>query len=35
MREMFYRKVEEASEIISRIGKDTWVRAIRESREER
>jgi hypothetical protein len=29
MKEMFYRKVEEASEIISGVGKDTWVRAIR------
>jgi antitoxin component of RelBE/YafQ-DinJ toxin-antitoxin module len=35
MREMFYRKVEEASEIISGVGKDAWVRAIREGREER
>jgi antitoxin component of RelBE/YafQ-DinJ toxin-antitoxin module len=35
MKEMFYRKVEEASEIISGVGKDTWVRAIREGREER
>jgi len=35
MREMFYRKVEEASGIISGVGKDAWVRAIREGREER
>ncbi len=30
-----YGKVERASEIIRRVGKEAWVRAIRESREER
>jgi hypothetical protein len=35
MREVFYKKVEEAGGIISGIGKDAWVRAIREGREER
>jgi antitoxin component of RelBE/YafQ-DinJ toxin-antitoxin module len=35
MKEIFYKKVEEASEIISGVGKDAWVRAIREGREER
>lgn len=30
-----YRKMERASEIIRRVGKDAWIKAIRESREER
>jgi len=30
-----YEKVEKASEIIMRVGKEAWVKAIRESREER
>jgi len=29
-----YGKVERASEIISRVGREAWVKAIRESREE-
>ncbi|MCX8182733.1 MAG: hypothetical protein N3D12_06405 [Candidatus Methanomethyliaceae archaeon] len=35
MREALYQKVEVASGIISRIEKDSWVKAIRESRETR
>ena len=35
MRELLYKKVEEASGIISGVGKDAWVKAIREGREER
>jgi len=34
-REELYRKVEAASRIISRVGMEGWVRAIRESRDER
>ena len=34
MRELLYKKVEEASGIILRVGKDAWVKTIRESREE-
>ena len=30
-----YRKVERASEIIRRVGRDAWIKAIRESRDER
>ena len=30
-----YEKVERASKVILRVGKDAWIRAIRESREER
>ena len=30
-----YGKVERASEIITRVGREAWVKAIRESREER
>ena len=29
-----YGKVERASEIISRVGREAWVKAVRESREE-
>ena len=35
MKELLYKKVEEASGIILRVGKDVWVKTIRESREER
>jgi len=30
-----YGKVERASEIIRRVGRDAWINAIRESRDER
>ena len=30
-----YGKVEKASEIIRRVGRDAWIKAIRESRDER
>jgi len=30
-----YRKVEKASEIIRRVGRDAWIKAIRESRDEK
>lgn len=30
-----YEKVERASQIITRVGRDAWIKAIRESREER
>jgi len=29
------RKVERASEIIRKVGRDSWIKAIRESRDER
>lgn len=35
MKELLRKKVEEASQIISRVGKEEWIKAIRESREER
>jgi antitoxin CcdA len=35
MLEELYRKVEAASQIVSRVGIGEWVKAIRESREER
>lgn len=35
MRQRLYRKVEEASEIIRRVGREAWVKTIRESRDER
>jgi antitoxin CcdA len=34
-REELYRKVEAASQVISKVGMEGWVRAIRESRDER
>ena len=30
-----YEKVERASEIIRRVGRDAWIKAIRESRDEK
>ena len=30
-----YEKMDRASKVILRIGKDAWIRAIKESREER
>lgn len=33
-RKMLYEKVERASLIISRVGREAWVRAVRESRDE-
>lgn len=34
-REKLLEKVEEAGEIIERAGAESWIKAIRESREER
>ena len=34
-KELLCKKADEASKIISKVGKDEWVKAIRESREER
>ena len=34
-RRIIYKKIERASLIISRVGKDAWTRAIRESRDQR
>lgn len=33
-REELYKKVEGASRVISKAGRENWVRAIRESRDE-
>ena len=30
-----YRKAKKASEIIRKVGRESWIKAIRESREER
>ena len=35
LRLQLYRKVERAGEIIRRVGREEWVRAVRESRDER
>ncbi|MEM2104440.1 MAG: hypothetical protein QW717_06085 [Candidatus Bathyarchaeia archaeon] len=35
MKQRLCKKVEEASGIIKKIGKETWIKTIRESREER
>jgi len=35
MKQRLYKKVEEASKIILKVSKEAWVRAVRESREER
>ena len=35
MRLQLYRKVEKASEIIRRVGREAWIKAIREGREQR
>ena len=35
MKQQLYKKAEKASRIISKVGKDAWTRAIRESREHR
>ncbi len=35
LRLQLYKKVERAGEIIRRVGREEWVRAVRESREER
>ncbi|MCP8313134.1 MAG: hypothetical protein H3Z53_02015 [archaeon] len=35
MKQNLYEKTEEASKIILKVGKDSWVKAIRESREQR
>jgi len=35
LRLQLYKKVERAGEIIRRVGREEWVRAVRESRDER
>jgi len=35
LRQQLYKKVEEASNIIKKVNKEMWIKAIRESREER
>jgi len=35
MKQQLYEKVEKASKIITKVGKDAWIKAIRESREQR
>ena len=35
MKQQLYKKVEKASKIITKVGKDAWIKAIRESREQR
>jgi antitoxin component of RelBE/YafQ-DinJ toxin-antitoxin module len=35
MRERLRQKIEDASAILSKVGKEAWVKAIRESRDER
>ena len=35
MKQQLYKKVEKASKIITRVGKDAWIRAIREGRKQR
>ena len=35
MKQQLYKNVEKASRIISKVGKDAWIKAIRESREQR
>lgn len=35
MKQQLYKKAEKASKIISKVGKNAWIKAIRESREQR
>lgn len=35
MKQQLYKKVEEASAIINKIDRKTWIKTIREGREER
>jgi len=35
MKQQLYEKAEKASKIILKVGKDAWIKAIRESREQR
>ncbi|MEM2122992.1 MAG: hypothetical protein QXE79_05085 [Candidatus Bathyarchaeia archaeon] len=35
MRQRLYKKVEEASKIIRKVNREAWIKALRESREER
>ncbi len=35
MKQRLYEKVEKASKIITKVGKEAWVKAVRESREDR
>gem|GEM_PF-6641431 len=35
MKHRLYRKVENASKIIEKVSKESWIKSIRKSREER
>ena len=35
MRELLYKKIEDASAILSKVSREAWIEAIRESRDER
>jgi len=35
MKQQLYQKIEKTSKLILKVGKEAWVKAIRESREER
>jgi hypothetical protein len=35
MKQQLYKKVEKASKIITKVGKDAWIRTIREGRKQR
>ena len=35
MKEQLYKKAEEASKIILKVGKNAWIKAVRETREQR
>jgi len=35
MKRQLYKKIEEASKIIAKVERDEWIKAIRESREQR
>lgn len=35
MKQQLYKKVEKASKIITKVGKNAWIKAIRESRQQR
>ena len=35
IKQQLYKKAEKASKIISKVGKPAWIKAIRESREQR
>jgi len=35
MKQQLYKKVEKASKIITKVGKNAWIKAIREGRQQR